>query len=123
MAVPVAVAQTLRRLIVTGVAIVVLTWVGGWVLERARFGADLQSARVRLEAEVAGQFASLGGQLERAVRAVDVDPQTLRQVVQSDTAATRELFDRVAAGAAAAGFGDVAIHDLDPFLSLVSRAA
>ncbi len=109
MAVPVAVAQTLRRLIVTGVAIVVLTWVGGWVLERARFGADLQSARVRLEAEVAGQFASLGGQLERAVRAVDVDPQTLRQVEQSDTAATRELFDRVAAGAAAAGFGDVAI--------------
>jgi signal transduction histidine kinase len=109
MAVPVAVARTLRRLIVSGLAIVALTWAGGWALERARFGADPASARARLEREVAAQFESLGGHLERAVRAVNVDPQTLRLAEQQDATATRQLFDRVAAGAAAASPADVAI--------------
>jgi signal transduction histidine kinase len=109
MAVPVLVAQTLRRLILSGIAIAALTWVVGWGLERERFGADLDSARARLEVEVAGQFASLGDRLERAIRGINVDPQAIRLAEQPDTAATRQLFDRVAAAAAAAGPGDVAI--------------
>ncbi|MGH9199801.1 MAG: HAMP domain-containing protein, partial [Vicinamibacterales bacterium] len=109
MAVPVLVARTLRRLIVSGVAIAALTWIGGWALDRARFGADLNSARARLEVEVTAQFVALGDQLERAVGAVEVDPQTMANAERRDVAATRLLFDRVAAGALAAGPGDVAI--------------
>jgi signal transduction histidine kinase len=109
MAVPVLVARTLRRLIVSGIAIAALTWIGGAALERARFGADLDAARARLEGEVAAHFAALADQLERAVRTVNVDPQTMRLAEQRDVTATRLLFDRVTAGAATAGPGDVAI--------------
>jgi signal transduction histidine kinase len=109
MAVPAQVARTLRRLLLIGIAIVALTWLWGWGLERARFGADLDSTRARLENEVAAHFVSLGGQLERAVHAVSVDPQTMRVAEQRDTSATRLLFDRVTAGAAAAGPDEVAI--------------
>ncbi len=109
MAVPVVVARTLRRLLLTGIAVVTVTWLAGLGLESVRFGADLDSARARLENEVAAQFVSLGGQLERAVRAVSVDPQMMRLAEQGDTAATRLLFDRVTAGAAATGPDDIAI--------------
>jgi len=109
MAVPVLVARTLRRLLLIGAAIVALTWVAGLALESARFGTDLDSARARLENEVAAQFVALGAQLERAVRAVTVDPQTLHLAEQKDNGATRLLFDRVAAAAVAAGPDEVAI--------------
>src|SRR5262245_30165854 len=99
MAVPVLVARSLRRLIVIGIAIALGTWGAGWAVERVKFGADLQTARNRLEREVAAQFSVLGGQLERAVRAVTVDSATLRLAEQRDLAATRALFERVSAAA------------------------
>jgi signal transduction histidine kinase len=75
------------------------------VIERTQLGADAAASRVRLRAEVEGEFAALSARLDQAVRSISLDADEVRRAERGDTAATRQLFERVAASSAAANVG------------------
>jgi signal transduction histidine kinase len=92
-----------------GVLAALLVGAGSCVLERARLGASLDDARLRIEADVQGQFTTLSDRLERAVNLVAADPALLLVVQTRDGAGTHSLFVRTADAAALADFEGVAI--------------
>lgn len=108
MAVPSLVGRALRRLVIGGAVLASAIWIAGLAVERSRFGADMVAFRARLAAEVNTQFADLGSRLDAAVRSIKADATTVRSAEQGDMAATRSIFDQVAAGVAAGG-SDLAI--------------
>lgn len=75
------------------------------VIERTQLGTDAAASRARLRAEVEGEFAALAARLDQAVRSITLDAETVRRAERGDTAATRQLFDQVAASASAASVG------------------
>lgn len=98
MAFPSFVARSAKRLVLGGAVAALAIWVAAVVAERTQLGADLAASRTRLQAEVSGQFQALGDRLDRAVRAVSLDADTVRLAEQGDATATRRLFDLAAAG-------------------------
>jgi len=98
MALPSFVARSAQKLAVGGAVAALAIWIGALVVERTQLGADLAASRARLQAEVSGQFAALGNRLDAAVRAVELDAETVRLAEQGDAAATRRLFDLAAEG-------------------------
>ena len=105
MAVPAFVGRTVSRLVVGAGLLAIAIWVAGWTVERGQFGSDPVASRARLEAEIRTQFALLGQRLDLAVRSVTATAETVRASERADAAATRALFDQVAASADVAGTG------------------
>jgi signal transduction histidine kinase len=101
MALPPFVTRAARRIAIGGVLAAVAIAGAAFVRERAALGGDLEQSRARLRAEVESEFTTLSGRLDQAVRAVELDPDTVRRAERGDTAATRQLFDLVAASSAA----------------------
>src|SRR5262245_22103179 len=81
----------------------------GCAVERARLGASLEDARVRIEADVQQQFATLSDRLERSVNLVAAEPSLLTVVQTRDGQATHDLFLRTADAAAATALEGIAI--------------
>jgi signal transduction histidine kinase len=100
MSFPSFVTRASLRIAVGGVVAAAAIAVAAIVIERTALGGDLATSRARLRAEVEGEFAALTARLDRAVRAVVIDPETLRRAERGDASAARVLFDAVAAGAA-----------------------
>ena len=96
---PAFVARSAQKLVLGGAVVALAIWIAAEVTERTQLGADLAASRARLQAEVSGQFVTLGSRLNEAVRAVTLDAETVRLAEQGDAAATRRLFDLAAAGA------------------------
>lgn len=89
---------TLGGLVVaTAIAIVAL------VVERTKLGAGIEASRALLRAEVEGSFKGLSDRLDEAVGSVVLDTQVMLRAERGDAAATRQLFDQVAASAARTG--------------------
>jgi signal transduction histidine kinase len=99
MAFPSFVARSAQKLALGGAVAALAIFVAAEVVERTQLGADLAASRARLQAEVSGQFVSLGNRLDAASAAVTLDAETVRLAEQGDAAATRRLFDLAAAGA------------------------
>ena len=97
MQVPQFVRRAAARVILGGGICALAVAVGGAIIERSRFGADLADTRQRIEADVRAQFARLNGELETVTARLRSDPEVVGVVAARDTAATRQLFDRLAA--------------------------
>ncbi len=97
---PSFVTRAATRIAVGGLVAAAAIAVAALVFERTALGGDLASSRARLRAEVEGEFAALTARLDDAVRAVTIDPETLRLAERGDASATRQLFDAVAASVA-----------------------
>ena len=97
MQVPQFVRRAAARVILGGGICALAVAVGGTIIERSRFGADLADTRQRIEADVRAQFARLNGELETVTARLRSDPGVVGVVAARDTAATRQLFDRLAA--------------------------
>ncbi len=100
MSFPSFVTRAALRIAVGGVVAAAAIAVAALVVERTELGGDLEASRARLRAEVEGEFAALTARLDQAVRAVAIDPDTLRRAERGDASAARVLFDAVAASAA-----------------------
>jgi len=100
MAFPPFVTRAATRIALGGVVAAAAIAVAALVIERTELGGDLAASRARLRAEVEGEFAVMAAQLDQAIRAMTLDPETLRRSERGDAAATRQLFDQVAAGVA-----------------------
>ncbi len=98
MAFPSFVARSAQKLVLGGAVAALAIWIAAVVVERTQLGPDLAASRARLQAEVSGQFVALGNRLNEAVRAVELDAETVRLAEQGDAAATRRLFDLAAEG-------------------------
>ena len=96
---PYFVARSVQKLVLGGAVVAMAIWIAGEVAERTQLGADLAASRALLQAEVSGQFVTLGNRLDEAVRAVTLDAETVLLAEQGDVAASRRLFDLAAAGA------------------------
>jgi signal transduction histidine kinase len=96
---PPFVTRAAARLAAGGLLAAAAIGVAAVVIERTQLGSNLESSRARLRAEVEGEFAALTGRLDQAVRAAELDPEMLRRADQGDQAATRVLFERLAAAA------------------------
>ena len=103
---PPFVARAATRLAAGGLVTAAAIAVAALVIERTQLGGDPQASRTRLRAEVEAEFAVLTSRLDASVRALAVDVAMLRRADEGDPAATRQLFDRVAA---ASQLPDVAI--------------
>ena len=101
MVVPQFVRRAVVRVIVGGGVCALAVAVGGAVVERYRFGADLAATRQRIEADVREQFGRLNTELETVTAGLRSDPTIVGAVAARDTAATRQLFDRLAAATVA----------------------
>ena len=97
MSFPSFVTRAATRIAVGGLVAAAAIAVAALVIERTALGGDLATSRARLRAEVEGEFAALTARLDQAVRAVTLDPDTLRRAERGDASATRVLFDQVAA--------------------------
>ena len=95
---PSFVARSAQKLVLGGAVVALAIWIAAEVAERTQLGADLAASRARLQAEVSGQFVTLGHRLDDAVRAVTLDAETVLLAEQGDAGATRRLFDLAAAG-------------------------
>jgi signal transduction histidine kinase len=100
MAFPPFVTRAATRIALGGVVAAAAIAVAGVVIERTQLGGDLAASRARLRAEVEGEFTLMAARLDQAIRAMTLDAETLRRAERSDAAATRQLFDQVAAGVA-----------------------
>ena len=100
MALPPFVTRAVKRIALGGMVAAAALAVGAVVIERTALGGDLAASRARLRAEVEGEFAMLAARLDQAIAATTFDVETLRRAERGDTAATRQLFDAVAAGVA-----------------------
>ncbi|HUE90438.1 MAG TPA: HAMP domain-containing sensor histidine kinase [Vicinamibacterales bacterium] len=100
MEVPHFVRRVARRVVGGGLAGIVAVAAGGFAGERLRFGADFPAARDRIAADVQRQFSTLSRQLDAAVGRVKADPVLPAAVATRETAARRDLFERVADAAA-----------------------
>src|SRR4051812_12603855 len=97
---PSFVTRTAIRIALGGLVAAVAIAVAGLVIERTKLGGDLNASRQKLRAEVEGEFARIADRLDQAVRSVTFDADLIRRAERGDTAATRQLFDQVAASAA-----------------------
>lgn len=104
---PTFVTRAAVRILLGGVVAAAALAVGALVVERTELGGDLEASRARLRAEVEGEFAVLTTRLDAALRAITIDVDTIRRADAGDTAATRQLFEQVAA--AGAGGENVAV--------------
>ena len=100
---PSFVTRAAKRIALGGVVAAAAIAVAALVIERTALGGDLAASRARLQAEVEGEFAALTARLDQAIRAMTLDPESLRRAERGDAAATRQLFDQVAAGVAESG--------------------
>jgi len=100
---PSFVTRAAKRIAFGGVVTAAAIAVAALVVERTAFGGDLTASRARLQAEVEGEFAAMTARLDRAIGAMTLDPESLRRAERGDAAATRQLFDQVAAGVAESG--------------------
>jgi len=100
MAFPALVRRAAVRIVLGGLVAAAAIAVAGLVIERTQLGGDLNASHVRLRAEVEGEFAALTGRLDRAAPGVSLDAATVDRAERGDTAATRQLFDQVAAAVA-----------------------
>ena len=93
--------QVLRRaairVMVGGGVCALLVAIGGVMVERYRFGPDLAATRQRIEADVRAQFGRLNTELDTVTAGLRNDADIVSAVAARDTAATRQLFDRLAA--------------------------
>ncbi|HYE86146.1 MAG TPA: hypothetical protein VEA16_07310, partial [Vicinamibacterales bacterium] len=103
MAFPPFVTRAALRIALGGVVAAAAIAVAGLVVERTTLGGDLEASRARLRAEVEGEFTALADRLDRAVGSVALDSDTMGRAERGETAATRQLFDQVAAAVAATG--------------------
>jgi len=97
---PSFVTRAVTRIAVGGLVAAAAIAIAALVMERTQLGADPGASRTRLRAEVEDEFAALARRLDAAVRGVTLDTETVRRAELGDAAATRLLFDRVAASAA-----------------------
>ena len=97
---PSFVRRAASRIAVGGLVAALAIAVAAVVIERTKLGSDLTASRERLKAEVKGEFAGIANRLDQAVRSVTIDADLIRRAERGDTAATRQLFDQVAASAA-----------------------
>ncbi|HWI17378.1 MAG TPA: ATP-binding protein [Vicinamibacterales bacterium] len=103
MAFPPFVTRAAVRITLGGFVAAAAIAVAALVIERTALGADLAASRALLRAEVEGTFAGLSNRLDEAVRTVALDPEVMLRAERGDAAATRQMFDQVAAGAARTG--------------------
>ncbi|MCC7417242.1 MAG: HAMP domain-containing protein [Acidobacteria bacterium] len=88
--------MSVARLARAGVVCALLAALGGWTLERLRFGADDAAALARVEAELRDRFASSAAALDAAAAKVAPARDTIL-AASRDAAAARRLFELVAA--------------------------
>jgi signal transduction histidine kinase len=100
---PSFVTRAAVRLAAGGLVAAAAIAVAAFVIERTQLGADLQTSRARLRAEVEGEFAMLTARLDLGVRTVAVDADILRRADEGDQAATRALFERINTAAQRSG--------------------
>jgi signal transduction histidine kinase len=100
---PSFVSREARRIALGGLVAAAAIAVAALVIERTALGGDLAASRAKLRAEVEGEFTVLAARLDQAIRAMTIDPESLRRAERGDAAATRQLFDQVAAGVAQSG--------------------
>ena len=112
MSIPHFVRRAAGRVMVGGVICALVVAIVGVLGERSRFGRDLAAARQRIESDVREQFGSLNGELEAIASRLRNDPAVIAAASARDTAATRQLFDRLAA--ATAGSSNLAITVYGP---------
>ncbi len=112
MSIPHFVRRAAGRVMVGGVICALVVAIVGVLGERSRFGRDLAAARQRIESDVREQFGSLNGELEAIASRLRNDPAVIGAASARDTAATRQLFDRLAA--ATAGSSNLAITVYGP---------
>jgi signal transduction histidine kinase len=93
--VPDFVRRATWRVFVAGVVCAGLAAVAGIAGERIRLGADYQAARERLAEDAQRRFSTLGDRLDRAVQRVRSEPRLVAALNTRDTAAVRDLFDRL----------------------------
>src|SRR4051812_37445958 len=97
---PSFVTRTAIRIALGGLVAAVAIAVAGLVIERTKLGGDLTASRQKLRAEVEAEFGGIAIRLAQAVHGVTFDADLIRRAERGDTAATRQLFDQVAASAA-----------------------
>ena len=100
---PSFVTRAAKRIALGGVVASAAIAVSAFVIERTALGGDPAASRARLQAEVEGEFAALTARLDQAIRAMSLDPESLRRAERGDAVATRQLFDQAAAGVAESG--------------------
>ena len=100
---PSFVTRAATRIAFGGVVMAAAIAIAALVIERTALGGDLAASRARLQAEVEGEFTALTARLDHAIGAMTLDPESLRRSERGDAAATRQLFDQVAAGVAESG--------------------
>ncbi len=91
--------ESVRRLLGTagvGLALTLVVWGAGLLIERARFGASEHAAVERVAGEVRGEFLALAAHLTDATSHVAASPDVLAPA-PADTGRTRALFDLAAA--------------------------
>ncbi len=93
--VPDFVRRATWRVVVAGVVCAGLAAVAGIAGERIRFGADYLAARERIAEDAQQRFSTLGDRLDRAVQRVRSEPRLGAALNTRDTAAVRDLFDRL----------------------------
>ena len=94
---PPFVTRALTRIAAGGLVAAAAIAIAALVMERTQLGGDLAASRTRLRAEVEGEFATLAGRLDAAVRDVTIETETVRRAERGDAVATRLLFDQVKA--------------------------
>src|SRR5689334_17386058 len=93
---PSFVTRAVTRIALGGLVAAAAIAVAAVVIERTQLGGDLDASRVRLRAEVEGEFTALTNRVDTAVRSIKLDTEMVRRAERGDTAATRQLFDQVA---------------------------
>src|SRR5688572_21196194 len=92
--------RALGRILLFGVIAALLVAAGGWLLQRARLGADDAAARLRVEADVRQTFERMASGLRDLAAAV-ADPALVRASAAEDASVSRRLFAAAAEGLAA----------------------
>jgi hypothetical protein len=95
LAIPIEIRRTLARIVSVGCALAVLAGVGGWLLERTRFGATDEDAVMRVEADLRDRFDASATTLG-SLSAQLVEQRDLIRAATRDTDAARRLFEVLA---------------------------
>src|SRR5687768_15802061 len=84
----------LARIVRAGVVLALAVALGGWVLERIRFGASDEAALSRVEAELRDRFAESADTLSRLADSIAPQRDTILAAAR-DPAAAKRLFAAV----------------------------
>jgi len=102
----------LGRIAAGGVVAAIVVALGGWTLERARFGRSDTEALARVQAGLQRELDTIAGSLRSVAERVAAQGDAIRNASRDAAAATR-LFDAVEAAIPAADAGRIGITVYD----------